>query len=66
MIIISITMMMMTMVCQDLDDSSKRWCCGGQVMANRSENAKLHRKLRGKDAVWEELKEDTVMSIDSR
>lgn len=29
-------------------------------MDNRQENAKLHKKLKGKDASWEELKEDIV------
>ncbi|GAB5037865.1 protein catalytic domain protein [Nannochloropsis oceanica] len=32
-------------------------------ISSRAENSKLHRKLRGKDAVWEELKEGVVYKV---
>lgn len=32
-------------------------------MSNRSDNAKLHRKLKGKDCQWEELKDEVVYKV---
>jgi hypothetical protein len=34
-----------------------------QLISSRTENSKMHRKLRGKEAVWEELKEDVVYKV---
>ncbi|TFJ79932.1 hypothetical protein NSK_008739 [Nannochloropsis salina CCMP1776] len=34
-----------------------------EIISDRSENGRMHRNLRGKDAVWDELKEDVVYKV---